>query len=323
MLLAILTFIGVFAGIVLVMFSTGGAGTEKSEQTLAHLETALASNRPAMPQAVDIDVRKNEVLSNIPWLNEWLLKLEVAPRIRLLLHQANLGWTTGGMLLTLAACLFLPGYLVYLRTGQFVFALLVGCICGYAPLGYVLFRRSKRFQAFEQELPQALDLMVSGLRAGHSLAAAIRLVAQEAADPIGTEFRICFEEQNFGLELRVAMENLLLRMPLQDLRIVATAVLIQKESGGNLAEVLEKTSGIIRERFMLKRQVGVHTAQGRLTGWILSLLPLVLGIALYILDPDTMSILWTRKIGQELLALSGVMTVVGGLIIRKIVNMEV
>ena len=119
--------------------------------------------------------------------------------------------------------------------------------------------------------------MVSALRAGNSLVSALRLVAFESPDPVGTEFRICFDEQNYGLELRTAMENLVTRVPLQDLRIVVTAILIQKESGGNLAEVLDKASYLIRERFRLRRQVRVHTAQGRLTGWILSFLPLVLG----------------------------------------------
>jgi len=322
MLLAILTFIGIFAAITLAMLSRGG-GTVQSEQTLAHLKTALASNRPAMPQAGDIDVRKRDNLSAIPWLNERLMKLEIAPRARLLLHQSNLQWTAGGFMLAVTACLFLPLYATYLETDSLLIGVLSGCFFGYLPIAYVFMRRNKRFAAFEQSLPEALDLMVSGLRAGHSLLAAIRLVAQEAADPIGTEFRICFEEQNFGLEMRVALENLLMRVPLQDLRIVATAVMIQKESGGNLAEVLEKTSGLIRERFKLKRQVRVHTAQGRLTGWILSLLPLVLGIALYIIDPRTIGILWTGQIGRELLAASAVMTVTGGLIIRKIVNMEV
>jgi tight adherence protein B len=113
------------------------------------------------------------------------------------------------------------------------------------------------------------------------------------------------------------------RVPLQDLRIVVTAILIQKESGGNLAEVLDKAAYVIRERFRLRRQVRVHTAQGRMTGWILSFLPLVLGLALYFVNPQTMSILWTRPIGIKLLYASGTMTIIGALIIRKIVNMEV
>ena len=157
-----------------------------------------------------------------------------------------------------------------------------------------MFKRAKRFAKFEQGLPEALDLMVSALRAGHSLIAALGLVSRECPDPIGTEFKICFEEQNYGLEMKTAIDNLLTRVPLQDLRIVATAIMIQKESGGNLAEVLDKTSHVIRERFRLKRQVRTHTAQGRLTGMILTLLPVCLGIALYFVNPDLMSMLWTR-----------------------------
>jgi len=111
------------------------------------------------------------------------------------------------------------------------------------------------------------------------------LVARECADPIGCEFKECFEEQNYGLELRAAMDNMIVRVPLQDLRIIATAITIQKESGGNLAEILEKTAYVIQERFRLKRQVAVHTAQGRMTGWVLTLLPVALGIALYAAKP--------------------------------------
>jgi tight adherence protein B len=148
-------------------------------------------------------------------------------------------------------------------------------------------------------------------------------VGRECPDPVGTEFRVCFEEQNYGLELKTAMENLIARVPLQDLRMVATAILIQKESGGNLAEVLDNTSQIIRQRFRLRRQVRVHTAQGRLTGWVLTALPLLLGLALYIANPDLMSVLWTRPIGVKLLYIAGGMIIVGGLIIRKIVNMDV
>jgi tight adherence protein B len=192
-----------------------------------------------------------------------------------------------------------------------------------APLAFVLHKRTKRFQMIEQELPESLDLMVSALRAGHSLVAALRLVAYESPEPISSEFRICFDEQNYGLELRTAMENLVNRVPLQDLRIVVTAILIQKESGGNLAEVLDKCSYVIRERFRLRRQVRVHTAQGRMTGWILSFLPVVLGIGLYLLNPQTMSLLWTRPIGVKLLVAAAIMTLTGALIIRKIVNMEV
>jgi tight adherence protein B len=165
--------------------------------------------------------------------------------------------------------------------------------------------------------------MVGALRAGHSLVSALRLLAAESPEPLGSEFRICFDEQNYGLELRTAMDNLVNRIPLQDLRIVSTAILIQKESGGNLAEVLDKAAYVIRERFRLKRQILTHTAQGRLSGMILALLPVILGLGLYFINPDRMSILWQRPIGIKLLYTAAGMTLVGGLIIRKIVNMKV
>jgi tight adherence protein B len=161
------------------------------------------------------------------------------------------------------------------------------------------------------------------LRVGHSFNAALSLVSRECADPIGGEFKTCFDEQNYGLELRTALENLTARMPLQDLKIVVTAILIQRESGGNLAEVLEKTAYVIRQRFRLKRQVMVHTAQGRLTGWILTILPVALGIGLYVVNPDTESLLWKREIGVKLLFAAGGMLVVGTMIIQKIVRMDV
>lgn len=322
LLLIVLVFVGVFGVSALLLVASGTGASQRTKQTLATLESAMAP-RQALQHDPIIDVRKNELLSEVPWINRWLLKLEIAPRLRVLLYQADLKWTAGGLLLMCGGAFVFPAYLIYLRTGAAVFSLLIGALLGAAPFAYVLFKRKGRFRKFEEELPEALDLMVSGLRAGHSLSAALGLVARETQDPICTEFRICFDEQNYGLELRTAMDNLVARVPLQDLRMVSTAILIQKESGGNLAEVLDKAAHVIRERFRLKRQVRVHTAQGRLTGWILSVLPIVLGILLYLVDPKTMSLLWTRAIGIKLLYTAAGMTIVGSLIINKIVNMEV
>jgi len=214
-------------------------------------------------------------------------------------------------------------YLAYWRLDSIIGALLIGLALGFAPIGYALLKRSKRFDKFQEGLPEALDLIVNALRAGHSLIAAMGLVSRECADPIGCEFKACFDEQNFGLEMKTAFENLVARVPLQDLKIVVTAIMIQKESGGNLAEVLDKTSHVIRERFRLKRQIRTHTAQGRLTGIILTLLPIGLGMILFLINPDLMSLLWKTEIGRKLMwaAFGGI--VVGGFIINRIVNMEV
>jgi tight adherence protein B len=317
-----LVFLGVFAVVALLMIAGGTGASQEAKQVIASLDSALATDTPVVRDQI-VNLRKSELLSSIPWLNRRLLKLELAPRLYTLLHQADLKWTAGGLLAACGLCFVVPAYLINLRFASPLPALLIGLALGFAPFGWVLFKRGKRFAKFEQGLPEALDLMVSALRAGHSLIAAMGLVSRECTDPVGGEFKTCFEEQNFGLELKTAMDNMITRVPLQDLRIFATAIMIQKESGGNLAEVLEKTSNVIRQRFKLKRQVGVHTAQGRLTGWILTLLPVVVGAALYTINPEMMSVLWKTPVGLKLLWTAFGMIVVGGLIVRHIVNMDV
>lgn len=316
-----LIFLGVFAVIALPMIAMSGP-SNRAKNVQSRLDSALATETPEVQNLV-VDLRKDEQLSSIPWLNSKLTHLELTPFLRKILDQANLNWSTGRLLSMCGASFVVSAAIAYFRFYSIPIAALAGGVLGMAPLGFVYFKRSKRFKRFEEGLPEAIDLMVSGLRAGHSLIAAIGLVGRECSDPVGGEFKICFEEQNYGLELKNALDNLTDRVPLQDLRIVATAITIQKESGGNLAEVLDKTAYVIRERFRLKRNVQTHTAQGRLTGWILTLLPVALGAAIYAINPTMMSVLWTRAIGIKLLWASAGMTVIGGLIIRKIVNMEV
>lgn len=321
LVLSISVFLGVFL-VVAMLLLAGSKSSQRGKQVHAHLESALANYRP-QAKSETIDLRKVEQFSAIPILNHWLRKVGVVSAMRRLLAQAEIKWTPGALLLMCFACFFIPAVLVNMRVHAWMFSLLVGGALGCLPMIFVFYKRKQRFHRFEQRLPDALDLMVSALRAGHSLVAALRMVALEAPEPLASEFRTCYDEQNYGLELRAAMDNLLERVPLQDLKIVMTAILIQKESGGNLAEVLQKATQVIRERFRLRRQVRTHTAQGRLTGMILSLLPIVLGIGLYLVDPKTMSTLWTNPLGIKLLYTAGIMMTLGGLIIRKIVNMEV
>jgi len=321
-MIVILVFLGVFGVVALVAMAVGSGATQEAKQVHATLDSALATDSQE-ERGQSLDFRKSELLSTIPWLNQRLLKIELGPRVQSLLYQADLKWTAGAMLTGCGVAFLIPAFLVYLRFDNILVALGVGLLIGASPLGFVLFKRGKRLDSFQQGLPEALDLMVSALRAGHSLVAAMGSVARECADPIGCEFKACFEEQNYGLEMKTALDNMINRVPLQDLRIVATAIMIQKESGGNLAEVLDKTSHVVRERFRLKRQVQVHTAQGRMTGWVLTCLPIVLGIALYVVNPKLMAILWTNPLGIKMLWVAFGMLVVGGLLIRHIVNMEV
>ncbi|HTW61153.1 MAG TPA: type II secretion system F family protein [Terracidiphilus sp.] len=315
----ILIFVGVFTVIAVPIIAIGS--TRKTKQVLATLDSALATESPSAREQI-VNLRKDSSLSSIPWLNAKLLRFQLAPYLHGLLKQANVTWSAGRLLVVTAACFAIPAFGVYNQFNTMWGALAAGLVVAMAPFGWIVFMRNRRFDQFQQGLPEALDLMVSALRAGHSLIAAMGLVARECADPVGGEFRACFDEQNYGLELKAALDNMLQRVPLQDLKITCTAIMIQKESGGNLAEVLDKTAHVIRERFRLKREVQVHTAQGRLTGWILSLLPVALGTALYFVNPSMMSVLWHRDIGIKLIWTAIGMTVLGGIVIRHIVNLD-
>ena len=322
LLIIVLVFLGVFGVIVLLAMASGSGSTEQARVLMTRLESAIAVGKPEMSDLI-VDVRKTDTISSLPWLDQLLGKVEIAPRLRRLLAQANLKWSVGGVILACCACFAIPAYLIYLRTDAILFGFLIGLLTGSGPILYIVYMKNKRMGKFEQGLPEALELIVSALRVGHSLNAAMGLVSRECADPIGGEFRLTFDEMNYGLELKAALDNLVTRIPLQDVKIVCTAILIQRESGGNLAEVLEKTSQVIRERFRLKREVLTHTAQGRLTGWILTVLPVVLGMVLYMVNPDLMSNLWKKELGIKLMYAAGIMIVIGGLIIRKIVNLDV
>jgi len=321
-IIIVLVFLGVFAVIALVLTASSSGAAQHAKQVHATLDSALATESRETTELIG-DIRKNVSLSSIPWLNTKLVEFDIAERLQSLLYQADLKWSPGSLVTGCALLFVVAGYIAYWRFESLLIALPIGLAASGVPFLVIMAKRAKRLNTFQEGLPSALDLMVSALRAGHSLVAAMGSVARECADPIGTEFRACFDEQNFGLDLKTALDNMLDRVPLQDLRIVSTALLIQRESGGNLAEVLDKTSHVIRERFRLKRQVKVHTAQGRMTGWVLTFLPVVLGCLLYLVNPKMMSLLWTTAVGVKLLWTSFVMLIIGGLIIRKIVNMDV
>ncbi len=321
-LIITVVFFALFAVTMMIGTALRPGPSKKMKQALAILDSALVISAGAPCDEVP-DIRRREVLSSLPWLNRFLTKLDMAPTLRRVLKQGNSSWTVGGLLLRATAAGVFVTYAVYLRCEVLLLAVVLGSIGGSIPFIYVFWKRSKRFGRFEQNLPDALDMIVGALRAGHSLVAAIGIVGREAADPVGPEFRICFDEQNFGMDFRAVMLNLIARTPVQDVRIVVTAMLIQKESGGNLAEILDKVACITRDRYRLKKQIQVHTAQGRLTGWVLALLPVGLGLGLYLFNPTYMSVLWERPIGQKMMYTSAIMTCVGSLIIRSIIRIRV
>jgi tight adherence protein B len=205
-----------------------------------------------------------------------------------------------------------------------VWAIPIGFAVGGAlPFMALKYKRTRRMRAFEEQFPEALDLIARALKAGHAFATGLKMAADELHEPVGPEFRKTFEEQNFGLPLKDALDNLTVRVPLLDVRFFATAVLIQRETGGNLSEILENLAHVVRERFKILRQVRVYTAHGRLTGYVLLALPSALGIVLSFINPEHMDLLFRERIGQMLLLASIVMQTCGFLWIRQIVKIEV
>jgi tight adherence protein B len=321
-MLIALVFLVVFGATCLMLFVFTAGRARELKQTRTRLE-AFGLNAQAPVEVDQILVRRSIALSTLPWLDELLNRADIGVRLRLLVRQADLQWPVGRLVLVSVLAAVVTGYLIFLRTGSLLPSFCLAALAGVGPLLFVIRKKNGRFQRMRQLLPEALDLIVAALRAGHGFTSAMGMVARDAQEPIRSEFRQCFDEQNFGLELRTAMNNLAQRVPIRDIRTVVTAVLIQKDTGGNLTEILEKVAHIIREDFRLQRQVSVHTAQGRLTGWILSVLPIVLGTALYLANPEGMSVLWTRPLGLKMIYAATGMTLVGGLIIRRIVRIQI
>jgi tight adherence protein B len=191
------------------------------------------------------------------------------------------------------------------------------------PVLWLLRRRSSRLKRFEEQFPDALDLISRAIRAGHAFQSALGMVADELAAPVGPEFKKTFDQQNFGLPVSEALKALVERVPLVDVKFFMTAVAIQRESGGNLAEVLDNLAHVVRERFKIQRQVRVHTAHGRITGYVLLALPAFLAVALSMINPEHMMPLFQERVGQSMIMAAMVMMVVGFLWIRRVIRIEV
>ena len=199
-----------------------------------------------------------------------------------------------------------------------------GFALGFAlPFLFLKVKRTRRLRMFEEQFPEALDLIARALKAGHAFATGLKMAADELPEPVGPEFRKTFDEQNFGLPMKDALDNLAHRIPILDVRFFVTAVLIQRETGGNLAEILENLGFVVRERFKILRQVRVYTAHGRFTGYVLLALPAVLGIALSFINPEHMNLLFRENIGHMLLGIALVMQVIGYLWIKQVIKIEV
>jgi tight adherence protein B len=257
----------------------------------------------------------------------WVQQLSAStPRIRdlgILIQQAGSETSVAALLLMCIGLGVGFGAATLILTRFWPFALLTAAAGAYLPILFLKRKRQKRVDAFEGSLPDAIDLLGRAIRAGHPLSAGFQMVAQELADPISTEFQRTFEEQRFGLPFDDAIVAMADRVALVDVRILVTAILIQREVGGNLAEVLDNLASVIRARFTIRRQLRVYTAQGRFSGYTLAVLAIIVGILIYMLNPPYMKLLFTHPIGKLLVFLAVVMQVVGFLWIRKIIDIEI
>lgn len=270
-----------------------------------------------------VDILRRDTFSDVPLLNLILSRLEPAARLRKLITEAGKDWTVGRLIAS-----SLLGGVVVAWMGKFVISTrpvlwVLSLVATILPFAYLFWCKAARLKKFNSMLPETLDLMARALKAGHSITAAIEMVAQEIADPVGPEFRRVFEEQNFGLPMRDALLNLAARVPLADVRFLVTAMLIQRETGGNLVEVLDKATVVLRERIRLMGQLRIHTAQGKLTGWILCILPFVVFVMISIVNPQYSNVLIDDSFGRELMFAGLMLMALGILFIRKIVNVKV
>ena len=239
------------------------------------------------------------------------------------IEQSGVRLSVSGLLLISTLLAVLLGFIAAAAIRMSVGWIAGGALGFWLPFLFLRVKRTRRLRAFEEAFPEALDLVARALKAGHAFATGMKMVADEMPEPVGPEFRKSFDEQNFGLPLKDALGNLTVRIPLIDVRFFATAVLIQRETGGNLSEILENLAHVVRERFKILRQVRVYTAHGRLTGYVLLGLPVFLAIALSFINPEHMQLLFTERMGHMMLAATVVMQTVGYFWIKQVVKIEV
>ncbi len=324
--LVILVFVAVTIGVFAVFMMFSGRSQVQREKAINNrLQEAGGA---AVATAEDTAARGGTLLlkeivgpmPNMDRVASAALKGSSAERF---LQQSGTAMTISAVILTT----LMFGLLAAVGTFMFThlwWAAMVAFVLGLGIQPMLLKRkRSARIYKFEEHFPEALDLLSRAVRAGHAFSAGMKMVSDELDDPVGPEFRKAFEEQNFGLPLKESLNGMAARIPLLDVKFFATAVLIQRETGGNLAEILDNLANVVRERFKIRRQVRVHTAHGRFTGYVLMALPGFLAVALMFINPEHMNLLFEDPLGQMMIVACIVMQAIGFIWIKQIVKIEV
>ncbi len=296
---------------------------QRKSQARVLRDRLSATQKPAESVQADVALLRDEMMSRIPAFDTLLRRSERVTVLQEMLSQGDVNVRAGNFLIfcLLAAVVFGVAFMVAGGSVLFGWA---GLVLGFfIPYAYASHRRAKRFQRFEEKFPEAIDTLARAVRAGHAFTTALEMIANEISEPVAGEFRQLFEEQKFGLPVRDALLNLAARIPLVDVKFFVTAVMLQRETGGNLAEILDNLSYVIRERFKILRQVRVHTAQGRLTMVLLMALPPTIVVAMLTLNPSFIRPLFTDPLGHILIVAGIVLQTVGYFFIRRIIRIQV
>ncbi len=322
----------VFVVVALAAFGVGSFLDQRSSQARLLRERLSAVDKTAEPETTsELALLRDEMLSRIPALDSLLRRSASVSNLQTMLTQADLGIRAGNILILCAVSTVAVGVIAFWVTTtmsvpaqeSMIFTGVGAAVGAFLPYAYASYCRSKRFQKFEELFPEAIDTLARAVRAGHAFTTAIELIANEISEPIASEFRKLFEEQKFGLPVRDALINLTERVPLVDVKFFVTAVMLQRETGGNLAEILDNLSYVIRERFKILRQVRVYTAQGRLTMMLLMGLPPVIIVTLELVSPEFIRPLFTDPIGHTFLVVGIALQTIGYFIIRKVIQIQV
>ncbi|PYX81530.1 MAG: pilus assembly protein TadB [Acidobacteria bacterium] len=314
----------VFVVVTLAVF-TGGSLLDERRSRARLLRDRLTTVQKAAERepTEELAILRDEMLSEIPALDTLLRKSARVSSLQKLLSQADIQIRAGNFLMLSALSAIVLAVVVILWSKMPVLGW-AGVLMGFfLPYAYATHLRTKRFDKFEELFPQAIDTLARAVRAGHAFTTALELIANEIAEPISGEFRKLFEEQKFGLPVRDALINLTERVPLVDVKFFITAVMLQRETGGNLAEILDNLSYVIRERFKILRQVRVYTAQGRLTMALLMGLPPLVVALMRIMNPSFVEPLFSDPIGHALLVIGITLQTIGYFVIRRIIQIQV
>jgi tight adherence protein B len=314
----------IFGLVAIAVFAFGWwLDQRRARARLLHTRLAYVRKAAGEDKAEELAILRDVLLSEIPAVDKLLRRSVRIGKLQQFLAQAHVNLRAGRFLFVVFATIALFAVIGIVATDQLFVGILAGIFGASLPFLFVSHRRSKRFHQFEEDFPEAIDLLARAVRAGHAFTNALELIGNEMSEPIAGEFRMLFEEQKFGMPIRDALTNLVARIPIIDVKFFVTAVMLQRETGGNLAEILDKLSYVIRERFKIHRQVRVYTAQGRLTMMILMGLPPLVVVVMQVTNPHFIRVLWVDPLGHLLVAIGIILQTVGFLIIRRIIAIEV